>query len=169
MLRCYDVTKMVIMYLPPPSPHNKQKPPPTTVKSPQQSVLNYLITAQLILIFHARSLLGIYHPSSERKHAQHLLHSREPCSCFSSTGGMLDICKAQIFSLLPNCLKFGSWVSLKKFPSMRSFFFVFRLQAFFKFVPLKIGLPIVGIVSMAIQARAKLIASEYYDMDPDGA
>ncbi len=57
----------------------------------------------------------------------------------------------------------------ENFPPCVHYFSCPALQAFFKFVPLKIGLPIVGIVSMAIQARAKLIASEYNDMDPDGA
>lgn len=57
----------------------------------------------------------------------------------------------------------------ENFPPCVHYFSCSALQAFFKFVPLKIGLPIVGIVSMAIQARAKLIASEYNDMDPDGA
>lgn len=41
-------------------------------------------------------------------------------------------------------------------------FFCFVVyQAFFKFIPLKIGLPIVVVVSLIIQARAKLVASEY--------
>lgn len=34
------------------------------------------------------------------------------------------------------------------------------LQAFFKFIPLQIGLPALVVVSLLMQARAKLIASE---------
>lgn len=33
-------------------------------------------------------------------------------------------------------------------------------QAFFKFIPLTIGLPIIAVISILIQARAKFIASE---------
>ena len=36
----------------------------------------------------------------------------------------------------------------------------FRLQAFIKFVPLKVGLPALGAVLLLIQARAKFIASK---------
>lgn len=35
--------------------------------------------------------------------------------------------------------------------------------AFFKFIPLKIGLPFIGTLSLLIQARAKLIASRSTD------
>ena len=35
-----------------------------------------------------------------------------------------------------------------------------RLQAFIKFVPLKVGLPALGAVLLLIQARAKFIASK---------
>ena len=34
-------------------------------------------------------------------------------------------------------------------------------QAFFKFIPLTIGLPIIAVISILIQARAKFIASEF--------
>lgn len=34
-------------------------------------------------------------------------------------------------------------------------------KAFFKFVPLKIGLPLVAFVILIVQARAKLIASKF--------
>lgn len=47
------------------------------------------------------------------------------------------------------------------FLSHITFLDVVILQAFFKFVPLKFGLPLIALVSLIVQARAKLIASEY--------
>jgi hypothetical protein len=51
-------------------------------------------------------------------------------------------------------------ITTEDFFLMHKFFVAVGFQAFFKFVPLKFGLPAVAFVVLIVQARAKLIARE---------